>query len=164
MRRIVFVLLTAVSLLARQPVHARHAMVVARETHATDAGEAVLEAGGNAIDAAVAVAFALAVTHPSAGNIGGGGFMLVRFADGRSTFIDFRERAPNSASRDMYIDPATGKPTSDSVTGYRASGVPGTVLGMEYAHTKYGKRPWKELVDPAVRLARDGFPLSYGLS
>jgi gamma-glutamyltranspeptidase/glutathione hydrolase len=139
-------------------------MVVARETHATDAGEAVLEAGGNAIDAAVAVAFALAVTHPAAGNIGGGGFMLIRFADGRSTFIDFRERAPNSASRDMYIDPATGQATGDSVKGYRASGIPGTVLGMEYAHTKYGKRPWKELIDPAVRLARDGFPLSYGLS
>ena len=164
MRRIVLALSLSTILLARQPVHARHAMVVARETHATDAGEAVLEAGGNAIDAAVAVAFALAVTHPSAGNIGGGGFMLIRFADGRSTFIDFRERAPNSASRDMYIDPATGKATSDSVTGYRASGVPGTVLGMEYAHTKYGKRPWKELIDPAVRLARDGFPLSYGLS
>src|SRR2546423_379238 len=130
-------------LLARQPARARHAMVVARETHATDAGEAVLEAGGNAIDAAVAVAFALAVTHPSAGNIGGGGFMLIRFADGRATFIDFRERAPASASRDMYIDPATGEPTSDSVTGYRASGVPGTVAGMAYAHEKYGKRPWK---------------------
>ncbi len=139
-------------------------MVVTHETHATDAGEAVLEAGGNAVDAAVAVAFALAVTHPAAGNIGGGGFMLVRFADGRSTFIDFRERAPNSASRDMYIDPATGKATTDSTRGYRASGVPGTVLGMEYAHTKYGKRPWKELIEPAVRLARDGFPLSYGLS
>ena len=154
----------ALSLVARQPVHARHGMVVARETHATDAGEAVLEAGGNAIDAAVAVAFALAVTHPSAGNIGGGGFMLVRLADGRSTFIDFRERAPNSASRDMYIDPQTGKASRDSIVGYRASGVPGTVLGMEYAHTKYGKRPWKELIEPAVRLARDGFPLSYGLS
>ena len=149
---------------ARQPVHARHGMVVARETHATDAGEAVLEAGGNAIDAAVAVAFTLAVTHPSAGNIGGGGFMLIRFADGHSTFIDFRERAPGSATRDMYLDPQTGKPTSDSLTGYRASGIPGTVQGMEYAHTKYGKRPWKELVEPAVRLARDGFPLSYGLS
>jgi gamma-glutamyltranspeptidase/glutathione hydrolase len=139
-------------------------MVVARETHATDVGESVLENGGNAIDAAVAVAFALAVTHPPAGNIGGGGFMLIRLADGRSTFIDFRERAPNAATHDMYLDPQTGKPTRDSVTGYRASGVPGTVLGMEYAHTKYGKRPWKELVDPAVRLARDGFPLSYGFS
>jgi len=168
MRRIslplVFACCFAAMLPARQPVHARHGMVVAHETHATDAGEAVLEAGGNAIDAAVAVSFALAVTHPSAGNIGGGGFMLIRFADGRSTFIDFRERAPNSASRDMYIDPATGKPTEDSVTGYRASGVPGTVLGMEYAHTKYGKRPWKELIEPAVRLARNGFPVSFGLS
>jgi gamma-glutamyltranspeptidase/glutathione hydrolase len=151
-------------LAARQPVHARHAMVVARETHATDAGEAVLEAGGNAIDAAVAVAFALSVTHPSAGNLGGGGFMLIRLADGRSTFIDFRERAPNAASHDMYLDPATGKPTKESVTGYRASGIPGTVQGMEYAHTKYGKRPWKELVEPAVRLARDGFTVSYGLA
>lgn len=96
-------------LAARQPVHAKHGMVVAREIHATNAGEAVLEAGGNAIDAAVAVAFALAVTHPSAGNLGGGGFMLIRLADGHSTFIDFRERAPNSASRDMYVDPATEK-------------------------------------------------------
>ena len=95
-------------LYARQPVRARHGMVVSREKHATDVGEAVLESGGNAIDAAVAVGLALAVTHPSAGNIGGGGFMLVRFADGRSTFIDFRERGPKSASRDMYIDKATG--------------------------------------------------------
>jgi gamma-glutamyltranspeptidase / glutathione hydrolase len=149
---------------ARQPVHARHGMVVAREAHATDAGEAVLEAGGNAIDAAVAVAFTLAVTHPSAGNLGGGGFMLIRFADGRSTFIDFRERAPNAASRDMYIDPATGKATEDSLIGYRASGIPGTVRGFEFAHEKYGRKPWKELVEPAVRLARDGFPVSYGLS
>ena len=157
-------LLLPTELPARQPVHARHAMVVARETHATEAGEAVLEAGGNAIDAAVAVAFALAVTHPSAGNIGGGGFMLIRFADGRSTFIDFRERAPNAASRNMYLDPQTGNPTKDSVLGYRAVGIPGTVLGMEYAHTKYGKRPWKELVEPAVRLARDGFPFSWALA
>jgi gamma-glutamyltranspeptidase/glutathione hydrolase len=90
--------------------------------------------------------------------------MLVRFADGRSTFIDFRERGPASASRNMYIDPATGKPTNDSLVGYRASGVPGTVRGMEYAHSKYGKKPWKDLLEPAVKLATDGFPLSYGLS
>jgi gamma-glutamyltranspeptidase / glutathione hydrolase len=151
-------------LAARQPVHAKHGMVVAREMHATNAGEAVLEAGGNAIDAAVAVAFTLAVTHPSAGNLGGGGFMLIRLADGHSTFVDFRERAPNSASRDMYVDPATGKVTGDSVVGYRASGVPGTVRGFEFAHEKYGKRPWKELVEPAVRLAHEGFPVSWGLS
>jgi len=89
--------------------------------------------------------------------------MLIRLADGLSTFIDFRERAPAAATRDMYLD-AQGNPTKDSTLGYRASGVPGTVLGMEYAHTRYGKRPWKELVEPAVRLAREGFPLSYGLS
>jgi len=139
-------------------------MVVTRETHATDAGEAILESGGNAIDAAVAVAFTLAVTHPSAGNLGGGGFMLIRLADGRSTFIDFRERAPASASRNMYIDPATNIATNDSRSGYRASGIPGTVRGMEYAHEKYGKKPWKDLVTPAVIIATDGFPLSYGLS
>jgi gamma-glutamyltranspeptidase/glutathione hydrolase len=104
-------------------------MVVTVERHATEAGVAVLEAGGNAVDAAVAVGFALAVTHPSAGNIGGGGFMLVRFGDGRATFIDFRERAPETASRNMYLD-ASGKATSDSVMGYRAAGVPGSVRGF----------------------------------
>jgi gamma-glutamyltranspeptidase/glutathione hydrolase len=149
---------------ARQPVHAKHAMVVSREKHATDAGEAVLEAGGNAVDAAVAVAFTLAVTHPSAGNIGGGGFMLVRMADGRTNFIDFRERAPEAATRDMYIDPATGKPTRDSLVGYRASGIPGTVRGFDLAHSKYGRKPWKELLEPAVHLAHDGFPVSFGLA
>ena len=117
---------------AVQPVHARHGMVVAREPHATDIGVAVLQAGGNAVDAAVAVGMALAVTHPSAGNIGGGGFMLIRFADGRTTFLDFRERAPGKATHDMYRGP-DGKPTQDSVTGYLASGVPGTVRGLEYA-------------------------------
>src|SRR5580693_7658514 len=145
---------------AAQPVHARHAMVVTVEQHATDAGVAVLEAGGNAVDAAVAVGFALAVTHSSAGNIGGGGFMLVRLADGRTTFIDFRERAPGSATHDMYLD-ASGKLTRDSVTGYRASGVPGTVAGLEYASKHFGKRPWAELMQPAIELASKGFPLSY---
>lgn len=149
---------------ARQPVHAKHGMVVAREMHATNAGEAVLEAGGNAIDAAVAVAFSLAVTHPSAGNLGGGGFMLVRMADGRVDFIDFRERAPLAASRDMYVDPATGKLGTDSLVGYRASGIPGTVRGFELAHEKYGHKPWKELLEPAVHLARDGFPVGWGLA
>ena len=106
MRRISILLLiaAAVPVWAAQPVRARHGMVVSRETHATQAGLKILESGGNAIDAAVAVGFALAVTHSSAGNIGGGGFMLVRLADGRTTFIDFRERAPESASHDMYLD------------------------------------------------------------
>ncbi|HTQ56746.1 MAG TPA: gamma-glutamyltransferase [Bryobacteraceae bacterium] len=145
---------------AAEPVHARHAMVVTVEPHATDAGVAVLRAGGNAIDAAVAVGFALAVTHPSAGNIGGGGFMLIRLADGRSAFLDFRERAPEKASRDMYLD-ASGKPTRDSVVGYRAAGVPGSVRGFEYASKKYGRKPWADVVAPAVSLAANGFPVSY---
>src|SRR5262245_56977308 len=127
-----------------QPVRARHAMVVSREANATDAGVSALRAGGNAVDAAVAVGFALAVTHPSAGNIGGGGFMLIRFADGRTAFIDFRERAPAKATRDMYLD-ANGDPTRDSLVGYRAPGVPGTVRGLELAHKKYGKARWHDL-------------------
>jgi len=143
-----------------QPVRARHGMVVTRERHATAAGLQVLASGGNAVDAAVAVGFALAVTHPSAGNIGGGGFMLLRLADGRTTFIDFRERAPQAASRNMYLD-ANGKATQDSTVGYRASGVPGTVRGLEYASQKYGKRPWADLVRPAAELASKGFALSY---
>src|SRR5579872_2990142 len=110
---------------AAQPVHARHGMVVTRETHATDAGVEILKNGGNAIDAAVAVGFALAVTHSSAGNIGGGGFMLVRMADGRTTFMDFREKAPAAGSHDMYLD-ANKKPTHESLVGWRASGVPGS--------------------------------------
>lgn len=150
-------------LCSRQPVRARHGMVVAREWHATDAGEKILESGGNAVDAAVTVALTLAVTHPSAGNLGGGGFMLVRFADGKSSFLDFRERAPAAASRNMYLD-REGKPTRDSIVGYKASGIPGTVRGLEYAHEKWGKKPWKQLVTPAVDLATKGFPVSWGLS
>src|SRR3954462_14433200 len=100
----------------RQPVRARPGMVVAMESIAADAGVSVLQKGGNAVDAAVAVGFTLAVTHPFAGNIGGGGYMLIRMADGRSTFIDFRERAPGNASRDMYLD-AQGSLTKDSIEG-----------------------------------------------
>ena len=145
---------------AAQPVRARHGMVVTREFHATDVGLDVLKSGGNAVDAAVAVGFVLAVTHPAAGNIGGGGFMLVRMADGRTTFLDFRERAPAAASRDMYLDSA-GNPTEASTVGYRASGVPGTVRGLEYAWKKFGSKPWAGLVQPAVELAAKGFPISY---
>jgi len=157
------VLAAGAGLCARQPVRARHGMVATREAHATDIGLAVLESGGNAIDAAVAVGFALAVTHPAAGNLGGGGFLLARFADGRTVFLDFRERAPQKASHDMYLGP-DGKVTRDSVLGYRASGVPGTVRGLEAAHQKYGRKKWADLVDPAVRLASEGFPVSYGLA
>ena len=162
MRRIVVLLVLAAAVpgWSAQPVRARNGMVVTRERHATEAGLKALEAGGNAVDAAVAVGFALAVTHPSAGNIGGGGFMLVRLADGRTTFLDFRERAPAAASRNMYLD-AAGKATRDSIVGYRASGVPGTVRGFEYASQQYGRQPWEELVHPAAELALKGFPLSY---
>jgi len=138
-------------------------MVVAQEPMATDVGVKVLRSGGNAIDAAVAVAFALAVTHPSAGNIGGGGFILARFADGRTTFIDFRERAPQSASRNMYLDD-DGMVTEQSRIGWRAAGVPGTVRGLEHAHKKYGRKPWLDLVQPAADLASFGVPLSYAES
>ena len=131
-------------------------MVVAQEPFAADAGLAVLEKGGNAIDAAVAVGFALAVTHPFAGNLGGGGFMLVRMADGRTTFIDFRERAPGKASHDMYLD-KEGKVTRDSLEGWRAPGVPGTVRGMALAHSKFGHAKWSDDLAPAIQLAAKGF-------
>src|SRR5215210_7091187 len=136
----------------RQPVRARHGIVVAMESIATDVGVSVLQKGGNAVDAAVAVGFAMAVTHPFAGNIGGGGYMLIRLADGRTTFLDFRERAPEKATRNMYLD-AQGELTRDSVEGWRSSGVPGTVRGFEMAVTKYGKRKWAENLAPALELA-----------
>src|SRR5467141_4086061 len=117
LRTLTCALLLAVSLFARQPVHSKNAMLVAQEPLAADVGVAVLKAGGNAVDAAVAVGFALAVTHPTAGNLGGGGFMLVRMADGRTTFLDFREKAPAKSSRDMYLD-GKGKLTKDSVVGW----------------------------------------------
>ena len=162
MRPALALLLIAVSLpvWAAQPVRGRKGMVVTREPRATEVGLKILESGGNAVDAAVAVGFALAVTHPSAGNIGGGGFMLIRLADGRTTFLDFRERAPAASSRNMYLD-ASGNPTQDSVVGYRASGVPGSVAGFEYAARKYGRKPWAELVDPALEMASKGVALSW---
>jgi gamma-glutamyltranspeptidase/glutathione hydrolase len=159
-RFLAVIAVSALAAAAREPVRARRAMVVAQEPNATDTGVAVLKSGGNAIDAAVAVAFALAVTHPVAGNLGGGGFLLVRFSDGRSTFFDFRERAPDAASRDMYLD-SHGNLTDASVIGWRAAGVPGTVRGLEMAHKKFGRRPWAELVRPAIDLAARGFELSF---
>jgi gamma-glutamyltranspeptidase/glutathione hydrolase len=153
----------AAELRAREPVRARHGMVVTVEPHATDIGVSVLQKGGNAIDAAVAVGFALAVTHPSAGNLGGGGFMLIRLADGRSTFIDFRECAPARATADMYLD-QNGQPTEDSDLGYRAAGVPGTPRGLEFALGKYGRKTFGELVRPAWQLASEGFVVSYAFA
>lgn len=137
-------------------------MVAAQEPHATDVGVEVLKAGGNAVDAAVAIGFALAVTHPTAGNLGGGGFLLLRKANGETTFLDFRERAPEKATRDMYLD-SSGKLTRDSLEGWRAAGVPGTVHGLALAHQKYGSKPWAQLLAPAIKLAR-GFPVTYAVA
>ncbi len=131
-------------------------LVVSESPQATKVGHDVLAAGGNAVDAVVATAFAMAVTHPSAGNLGGGGFAVVRVGKGKHLALDFREVAPAAATATMYLD-AQGKPTKDSLVGDRASGVPGTVAGLWALHQKLGKKPWKELVAPAIALARDGF-------
>src|SRR5262245_12865560 len=169
MRRFLVVLLclsvaiTSTGRAARQPVRAKRGMVVAMEAIGADVGVRVLQQGGNAVDAAVAVGFALAVTHPFAGNIGGGGYMLIRLADGRATFIDFRERAPGASSRAMYLD-AQGNPTRDSIEGWRSAGVPGTVRGFELALTRYGTRTWADTLAPAIELATSGFPVSYPLA
>ncbi|MGE0158964.1 MAG: gamma-glutamyltransferase [Gemmatimonadales bacterium] len=134
------------------PVTAEHGMVVTTDSIASQVGVDVLRAGGNAVDAAVAVQFALAVVNPEAGNIGGGGFMVVRLADGTAAALDFREKAPLAATRDMYLDPA-GNATGGSLEGHSASGVPGSVAGMEAAHRRFGRLPWEELLAPAIRLA-----------
>jgi gamma-glutamyltranspeptidase/glutathione hydrolase len=139
-------------------------MVASSESHATDAGVEILRAGGNAVDAAVAVGFALAVTHPFAGNIGGGGFMLVRLASGEAVFIDYREEAPGAASHNMYLD-AQGNVVKDlSIIGALSSGVPGTVAGLALAERKYGKLGLGRVMAPAIHLASDGFEVSYHLS
>jgi gamma-glutamyltranspeptidase / glutathione hydrolase len=147
----------------RKSANLRTGVVVSDERLASEVGAEILRKGGNAVDAAVATAFALAVVEPAAGNIGGGGFMLVRMADGRTVFIDYRETAPLAGSRDMYLD-AEGKPTQDSLIGYRAAGVPGTVAGMREAMRRYGTMSWRQVIEPAYRLARDGFRLSESLA
>ncbi|MES2221867.1 MAG: gamma-glutamyltransferase [Acidobacteriota bacterium] len=145
---------------SEQPVRTRHAMVVTVHHDATDAGVEILKQGGNAVDAAVAVGFALAVVHPEAGNIGGGGFMLVRFRNGKSRFMDYREEAPGAATMNMYLD-AQGNVIPDSSTvGYRSIGVPGSVAGMVRAQKLWGKLTLEQVMAPAIRLARGGFVLS----
>jgi gamma-glutamyltranspeptidase / glutathione hydrolase len=144
------------------PVTADHAMVVSVHHDATDAGVTILKQGGNAVDAAVATGFALAVVHPVAGNIGGGGFMLVHLAKGpkRDLFIDFRETAPAAASRDMYLDAQRNVIPGASTLGYRSTAVPGSVAGLTYAEKTYGKLGLKAVIAPAIQLAEDGFTLS----
>jgi gamma-glutamyltranspeptidase/glutathione hydrolase len=144
-----------------QPVHAAHAMVVSVQRLASQAGVDILRQGGNAVDAAVATGFALAVVYPQAGNIGGGGFMLLRLADGTAHFLDYREKAPAKATRNMYLDAQGNIIPGASTIGYRAIGVPGSVAGMVYAEKKYGKLTLAQVMAPAIRLARDGFALSW---
>src|SRR3954465_3411152 len=146
-----------------QGVSSKDGLVVCTSAPACDAGAAVLAKGGSAVDAAVATAFALAVTHPSAGNIGGGGFMVVRSADGKVTTFDYREKAPLKSTRTMYM--RNGK-VDISLTneGYLAPGVPGTVRGLALAHKRFGRLPWKDVVMPGVQLAEEGFALSPGLA
>jgi gamma-glutamyltranspeptidase / glutathione hydrolase len=145
----------------REPVRAPHGMVASAVPTASQIGVEVMKRGGNAVDAAVAVAFALAVIYPQAGNLGGGGFMMIRQNDGRVTAIDYRETAPGASTRDMYVGPDGEliKGDQSSVLGYRAAGVPGTVAGMALASKKYGsgKLTWAELIEPARKLAADGF-------
>jgi gamma-glutamyltranspeptidase/glutathione hydrolase len=142
------------------PVRTKHAMVVSIHHLATDAGVEVLKEGGNAVDAAVATGFALAVVHPAAGNLGGGGFMLIHFHDGKSTFLDYREKAPLAASVNMYLDGKGNVVPEMSVVGYKAIGVPGSVAGMAYAEQKYGRLTLAEVMEPAIRLASEGFVLT----
>jgi gamma-glutamyltranspeptidase / glutathione hydrolase len=146
---------------ASSVAHGRGGAVAAAEENAARVGIDILKKGGNATDAAVAVAFALAVTWPEAGNIGGGGFWISRDAKGRTLAIDFRERAPRAARRDMFVQPERpGEKAPSSTHGPLASGVPGSVAGLALAHRRGGRLPWKTVIEPAVRLARDGFVMS----
>ena len=144
---------------APQPVSAENGMVVSTSSYASKVGVEILKKGGNAIDAAVAVGFALAVTYPSAGNLGGGGFMVIHLADGKNISIDFREKAPLSAHRDMYLNESGEFVPELSQQGTTSAGVPGSVAGLVYALEKYGTMPLAEVIQPAIDLARNGWQL-----
>ena len=152
----------------RDPVRAKHGMVASQHELASKIGVEVMKKGGNAVDAAVAVGLALAVVYPEAGNLGGGGFMLIRFKDGKTTAIDYREMAPAAATRDIFVDKSGNliRGEGGSTVGYRASGVPGTPAGLDLAYQKYGSKKilWKDLVEPARALAQNGYVLSYRLA
>jgi gamma-glutamyltranspeptidase / glutathione hydrolase len=150
----------ATVLRAAEPVRRRHAMVVSIQRNATDAGVEVLKRGGNAVDAAVATGFALAVTYAYAGNLGGGGFMLVRMKNGDAYFLDYREKAPMASTRDMYLDAQGNVIPGLSLTGYKASGVPGSVAGLVKAEKLWGKLGLRRVMAPAITLARDGYTLN----
>jgi gamma-glutamyltranspeptidase/glutathione hydrolase len=159
---VVAVFASAAAVASTQPVHAQHAIVVSVHELASRAGVEIMQAGGNAVDAAVATGFALAVVHPAAGNIGGGGFMLIRMADGKTHFLDYREKAPAAATRDMYLDPQGNVIPGASEVGYKSIGVPGSVAGMVFAEQKYGKLTLKQVMAPAIRLAHEGYALTWG--
>jgi gamma-glutamyltranspeptidase/glutathione hydrolase len=145
-----------------EPVAGSGGMVVSAHALATQVGIEILREGGNAVDAAVAVGYALAVVYPQAGNIGGGGFMTLHLADGRSTFLDFREKAPGAATTGMFLDAAGNAVPQRSTDSWQAVGVPGTVMGLETARVRYGTLSRAALITPAIRLARDGFVLGQG--
>ncbi|MES1149619.1 MAG: gamma-glutamyltransferase, partial [Bradyrhizobium guangdongense] len=144
------------------PIAAENGMVVSAQHLATRVGVDVLKRGGNAVDAAVAVGYALAVVYPAAGNLGGGGFMTIQLADGRKTFLDFRETAPKGATANMYLDKDGNVIKGASTKGHLAVGVPGSVSGMEYAREKYGTLKRADLLAPAIELAEQGFALEQG--
>jgi gamma-glutamyltranspeptidase/glutathione hydrolase len=144
-----------------RPVHAKRAMVVSVHQQASKVGAEILRRGGNAVDAAVATGFALAVVHPAAGNIGGGGFMLVRMVNGEVHFLDYREKAPKAATRDMYLDASGNVIPNASLVGYKSIGVPGSVAGLVYAEKHWGKLGLRAVMQPAIRLARFGVRLTY---
>jgi gamma-glutamyltranspeptidase / glutathione hydrolase len=144
-----------------RPVHAKKGMVVSVHQDASRVGASIMRQGGNAVDAAVATGFALAVVHPAAGNIGGGGFMLLRRANGEVHFLDFREKAPKAATRDMYLDAQGNVIPKASLIGYKAVGVPGSVAGLLYAQQHWGKLPLRTVMQPAIQLAREGVRLTY---
>ncbi|TPN37175.1 gamma-glutamyltransferase [Mesorhizobium sp. B2-3-3] len=158
----VFTPFTTVFAASPVPVKGENGMVVTAQHLATEAGIDVLKKGGNAVDAAVAVGYALAVVYPNAGNIGGGGFMTIRFKDGKSTFLDFRERAPLAATKTMYLDKDGNPVKGASLDGYLAVGVPGSVAGFEMARQKYGTLSRQDLMAPAINYAKDGFILNQG--
>ena len=165
--QVTFVLLILIILLTLQsactnplqPVSSKNGMVVSASSYASKVGVEILKKGGNAIDATVAVGFALAVTYPYAGNIGGGGFMVIHLADGKNTTIDFREKAPLSAYKDMYLNEVGEFLPELSQTGTTSVGVPGSVAGFIYALEKYGTLPLAEVIQPAIDLAKNGWKL-----
>ena len=147
----------ALSFASTEPVHAQHGIVVSSHELASRVGAEILQAGGNAVDAAVATGFALAVVLPPAGNLGGGGFMLIRMANGKTHFLDYREKAPAAATRDMFLDSQGNVIEGASEYGYKSIGVPGSVAGLVHAEKKFGKLTLKHVIAPAIRLARVGY-------